>query len=229
MLEIDQQRLWGGALLVNLVVGFLPPLILGAAIGWPGSLGLPAWEQLALVLPHLDALRWGYGFYLVYSLAFFPLVAAVASFVPGGSPRWFTLVAGFAALSTLCRTVGILRWLVPVPVLARLEDPDALVSFEALNSYGGGIGEILGVGLFAGLALVVLGARWLGSRRWLGVFTVVVGTIHLVSVVEAFGVDLGPFVTVVAVSLLAWFLVVGILLAMGGHHPAGPGSGRGRL
>lgn len=220
-----RERLWGGALLVNLVVGFLPPLILGAAIGWPASLGLPASEQLALVLPHLEAMRWGYGFYLLYSLAFFPLLVAVASLGPGASTRWLVLVAGFAALSTLCRAVGILRWLVPVPVLARLEDPTGLVAFEALNSYGGGIGEILGVGLFAGLALVVLGARWLGTRRWLGVFTIGVGAVHLVSVAEAFGADLGPFVTVVALSLLAWFLVVGVVLLRKGDQWAASGSG----
>lgn len=218
MNEQQTTRNWGIAFLAVWAIGFLPPAIPGAAIGWPASLGLPAGEQLALVLPNIEALRWGYGWYLFYSIAFFPLVVGALRLFPlGVTPTLSYLAVGFAAISTLCRSIGILRWLVPVPVLAgEGTDSATVLVFQAINSYGGAIGEILGVGLFAGAALTALGLGWLRGpgKRWLGTLTLVVGMIHLLSVAEAFGLDLGPYTTVVALSLLLWLLVVGLKMAL---------------
>jgi hypothetical protein len=82
-------------------------------------------------------------------------------------------VAAFGALSALARAIGILRWLTLMPALATAHagaDPAARAQIEqlftALNDYGGGIGEILGVSLFTALSLGLLCVGvWLLRQR----------------------------------------------------------------
>jgi len=142
--------------------------ILGGAIGWPASLDRPAAEQLAAIHAHGGAVSFGYAVYLLYSVLVAPLMIGLAARSFGGlhGPLAAT-VAAFGTLSALARSIGILRWLTVMPALATAHataDPAARAQIElvfgAVTAYGGGIGEVLGVGLFmaAAVGLLSIGA-----------------------------------------------------------------------
>ncbi len=138
--------------------------LLGPSIGWPGSLDNPAAAQLTAIGQAPQAVAVGYGVYLLYSLLFLPALGLAAHrLLYGFSRSLATLVVGFAALSALSRCIGILRWLTVMPELSTAHaNADAAERahierlFNALNSYGGGIGELLGVSVFAGAAMLLL-------------------------------------------------------------------------
>jgi hypothetical protein len=205
-------------MLLVALLAFAPVLILGPAIGWPASLSRPAADQLQLIASQPDAVRLGYASYLMYSVLLLPAFAAALRRWPIGS-GWHTLIMSLLALSVLARSLGILRWLTAMPELAAqhaLADGSnrALIElqFRMLNSWGGGIGELLGVSLFMALAMTALGLagrqaswpRWM----WLGA---------LLSAALLYGLA-GPLAgvsakvpTAVAVSTLSlWMAAVGV-------------------
>jgi len=154
----------GLLLIADALLSFAPVVILGAAIGWPASLDKPAAEQLAAIHANAAGVGFGYAVYLLYSILVAPVMIGLASRTFGGlnSPLAAT-VAAFGALSALARSIGILRWLTVMPVLAATHagaDPAARAQielvFDALTTYGGGIGEVLGVSLFMALSLGTL-------------------------------------------------------------------------
>ena len=151
--------------------------VLAPTIDWPASLDLPASAMLPLVLERSGAVSLGYGLYLAHALLLVPAAVAVHTAlgrddVLGRSAMTLGILAGAA------KALGIVRWLFLMPVLAAAyvapgatEAARAAISvvFDAFNAYAGGVGELLGVGLFAGLWTVLLsrmllrhGARWLG-------------------------------------------------------------------
>ncbi|KPF70437.1 hypothetical protein IP84_01515 [beta proteobacterium AAP99] len=161
----------GGLMLLTALLAFAPVAILGPAIGWPASLARPAADQLQLIAAQVDAVRLGYASYLLYSVLLLPACAALLRRWPVGAD-WHALIMSLLSLSVLARSVGILRWLTAMPQLASqhaLADTPGRtlieMQFQALNSWGGGIGELLGVSLFMGLALTAL--AWAGwQARW---------------------------------------------------------------
>jgi len=82
------------------------------------------------------------------------------------------LVIGFAVASAIARSLGIVRWLGPMPELAESynaasDDAQRYAIarvYDALNSYGGTIGEELGVGLFAAISIGLLTIGLLRSQ-----------------------------------------------------------------
>jgi len=168
----------GALLIVDALLSFAPVVILGAAIGWPASLDNPAAEQLAAIHANAGMVTLGYGVYLLYSILVAPVMIGLAAKVFGSlqGPVAVT-VAAFGALSALARAIGILRWLTVMPALATTHaaaDPAMRAQIElvftAVTTYGGGIGEVLGVALFMALALGTLCvAAWRdgGMPRWL--------------------------------------------------------------
>lgn len=152
-------------LLIEALLAFAPVAILGPAIGWPASLRNPAAQQLTAIAAAPNALALGYGLYLLYSLAIAPVAIFVAWRVSGPAGLKAPLAAlavTFGALSAFARAIGILRWLTVMPALAvtyGVADNATRSTieslFNALNSYGGGIGELFGVALFGGLWLLV--------------------------------------------------------------------------
>ena len=162
-----------GALLVAVgLMAFAPLAVLGPAIGWPASLGLPPAEQLALVHANPGAVTWGYALYLCYSLAVTPALLLLAHHTLGSlaRPEAATAVA-FAALSSLARAIGISRWLTTMPALAAAwvaadatGKPMIELTFLAITEFGGGIGELLGVSLFMAVAVAVLSAATWQAR-----------------------------------------------------------------
>jgi hypothetical protein len=161
----------GLLLIADALLSFAPVAVLGAAIGWPASLGKPASEQLAAIAGAPDAVALGYGLYLLYSVLLAPVMIGLAARVFGGLQGATALtVAAFGALSALARAIGILRWLTVMPALAAAHAAAAPAQraaielvFTAVTGYGGGIGELLGVSLFMAIALGLLCAA--GWRR----------------------------------------------------------------
>jgi len=224
--------LWAGALsIVQGLLIFVPMIVLGAAINWPESLSDPAAVALPRLLENESAVRLGYVAYLVYSILF--AVTMILLLRYANSRRAIglgALIAGFAIASTVARSIGIIRWLVPAPDLAdayaaaptEAERVAIAVVFDSLNSFGGTIGEILGVSIFAGLSIGFLAIAALKTRAlpvWLGVFALVAAIGVLTSAVELLGVDASSLIFLGTTVVQLWFLAVGgWLLTRGRKH-----------
>ncbi len=219
------RRVAAALLAVQGLLMFVPLTVLGSAIGWPASLGDPAAVALPRLLENEGAVRLGYTAYLAYSVLFLPVaIWTTHTLTRGHDGPLARLAMGFAVASTVARCIGILRWLTAMPVLARAHAaaPDdasrsALAAdYELLNAFGGGIGELLGVALFAvGWLVTTLVAAWrVGEApRWLLVSGMVPAAGLALPLVELGGLDAGPLVTVGAASLQLWFLAAAAVLA----------------
>ncbi len=206
---------------------FVPLVILGAAIDWPGSLDAPANEQLPLIYDEANAVRLGYFFYLIYSVLFWPVGLLIIRTVSKEEKPLLQIAAGFAAISAMARTIGIIRWLVPMPVLAeQYVDPATSestkasieVTYQMLNDFGGTIGEVLGVSMFAASWLVLVSVVILQTRtmpRWLGLFGIVAGLLLYAPIIELFGIDSGALISVSTTGIQLWLLAFAGVLAFG--------------
>lgn len=218
-------RALGALLIVEGLLALAPLAVLGPAIGWPASLDQPAAQQLAAIARAPDALALGYGLYLLYSVLVAPLMIALAARCCGGLQHPLALtVAAFGALSALARSIGILRWLTVMPELAGAHvdaDPAARGQierlFDALNAYGGGIGEVLGVSLFMALSLGLLAIGALRTRalpRGLAVGGLVTALALAALVLPHLRIDL-PMPVAAAVTLLSlWMWCTGRWLVL---------------
>lgn len=206
------------SILVGLLL-FVPVFVLGAAIGWPASLDEPATTVMPMILDQEVSVRIGYLIYLAYSVLFFPVVALVGRVI-GDTP--VTRVATvFAAMSALARSIGIIRWLSVLPAIAAAfaTSPDVALPavFDAINSFGGAIGELLGVSLFAAASIGLTSWAILRSSAlpsWLGAFGLVVTAALLLPWLEIFGLDLGAVITVSTSLLQLWFLALVVRLLL---------------
>jgi hypothetical protein len=216
----------GVLLITGALLSFAPVAILGAAIGWPASLGKPAAEQLAAIAAQPGGVALGYAVYLLYSVLVAPVMIGLAARTFGSlNQPLAATVAAFGALSALARSIGILRWLTVMPVLATAHagaDPALRTQLEwlftGLTQYGGGIGEVLGVSLFmaASVGTLAVGALLHGGMpRWLA-------GLGLLSALLLAGLALpvlrGPEVVPVAaaVSVLSvWMIAAGVWVLRG--------------
>lgn len=213
----------GLLLVIEGLLMFAPLIILGAAINWPESLSQPAPVVLKAIFEQAEATRTGYLSYLIYSVLFFPVIALTVRVALNGEKtnNIAQLALGFAALSTLARCIGIIRWLVAMPALAVAYNAAGVTPqtqemlsllYKALNDFGGSIGEILGVSIFAALAVfmvAVLLFRQSKFPRWIGISAVISALALLLPMVEIFGTDLGAFISVSVAFVQLWFLAVG--------------------
>jgi hypothetical protein len=213
----------GLLLIAEALLAFAPVVVLGAAIGWPASLGLPAAAQLAAIASNADAVALGYGVYLLYSLLVAPVMVGLAARACGGLQHPLALtVAAFGALSALARAIGILRWLTVMPALASAHagaDPATRMQierlFDAVNDYGGGIGEILGVSLLMALSLGLLAVAALRNGsfpRWLAVAGMVAALMLAALALPALRIDLQMPVAAAVSMLSLWMLCTGVWL-----------------
>jgi hypothetical protein len=215
----------GVFLILEGLLALAPMAILGPAIGWPASLDAPAAQQLGAIAAAPGAVAAGYAVYLAYSLLIAPLMVMLAARTFGSLAHPLAAtVAVFAGLSALARAIGIMRWLTVMPVLATghaaalaTGDTSARMQielmFNALTTYGGGIGEVLGVSLLMAAALGVwaVGAlRQAALPRWLGVLGGLASlALAALALPNLDGPDLMP--VAVAVSLLSlWMLAAGV-------------------
>ena len=215
----------GGLFIATAVLSFLPIAILGPAIGWPASLRAPAAQQLTAIGGAPDAVALGYGIYLLYSLLVLPVMVLLALRVSGSLARPVAvIVVALAALSVLARSIGILRWLTVMPALATQHaSADAgrqqiiETVFSALTTYGGGIGEILGVSLFMSLSLGLAMVGALVNKTlpaWLAALGLVSALLLLGLSLPALGIAVQIPIAIAASLLSAWMLAAGVVLAL---------------
>jgi hypothetical protein len=231
-MDTSTNRTAGYLLVVQALLLFVPMIVLGSSINWPASLSEPAGVMLPLIREQAAAVLAGYFVYLLFSVLFWPTsLFAARALVPadGGLAR---LAAGFGVASAVARTLGIVRWLGPMPILAALYTDGSTsaegratieVVYTVLNSYGGTIGEVLGVSLFAGLWMALVASSALRSGtlpRWLALAGLGAAALQFVPLVELAGYDLGPLITVTVSAAQLWMLGVGFVLLRRGTAPA---------
>lgn len=207
---------------------FLPMFILGKAINWPASLDLSPAEVLPLIIQSEEQVRLGYGLYLIWSLFFAATaVVIVRRVAPIGNFDTVSICAiGFGIASAIQRSTGITRWLSASLDLARdhslatqlAPKQQAIEIAQAtLNSYGGAIGEMLGVGLCTSIWLGCVGFLILTVNRlptifgWLALAIALITASPLLSYMGLLG-EVSPSITVTAVNL--WLLGVAVWLAI---------------
>jgi hypothetical protein len=214
-----------GLSLLLIVAGFvLTFATLAPAINWPASLDAPASQILPLLLEQQQAIRLGYGSYLLSSLLLIPAALLVQRALdPGRASLMLTLATTFGVLAGIARMLGIMRWLVAMPVLAQLyTNPNAddttrqatTAAYQALNAYAGSLGELLGVALFGGLwvllaSTVLLRRGHLRVLAWLGVGA---GLVALLPLGELVGLNVGPATAIANVVWYLWVLILGVRL-----------------
>ncbi len=210
-------------------------VVLGGAIGWPASLDDPPATMLPLLVAQRGAVALGYSCYLASALLLIPIAVVVRRLTMATEAQLPAIAATLGVLAGLCKTFGILRWLTAMPTLAGLYgDPtsgqatrDAIaVVYIALNNYAGGIGELLGVDILAGLwtcfvALTIIrrGAAPLPLPTWLGWFGLLAGASLLIGAVELVGLDLGSLtLTFSGVVWQLWMIAMGLMLLFRRHN-----------
>lgn len=214
-------------LVLEFVLQTVALVVLGAAIDWPASLDEPASVNLPLITEQRGAVILGYGSYLLYSILIFPLAFLLYRVLTDrGAPAspLLAIAVGFGVVSALARSLGIVRWLFMMPVLAGIYlDPNAsettreavAVTYEAFNAYAGGVGEILGVGLFGAALFGLISVGLVRSARfpsWIGYTGLVVAALLSAGVLEIFGIDVGPFLAVSVSALQLWMLALAVVL-----------------
>ncbi len=220
-IDSSQRYLLGGLLIIAAVLSFLPIAILGPAIGWPASLRSPAAQQLAAIAGAPAAVALGYAVYLLYSVLILPVMVLLTWRCSGSLARPLAvMVVAFAAVSVLARSIGILRWLTVMPAMAQQHsaaDPTGKqileTIFSALTTYGGGIGELLGVSLFMALSLgLAMQAAWKGRTlpRWLAGFGIVTALLLFALFLPTIGIAIHMPIAVAATVLAIWMFAAGI-------------------
>lgn len=228
--DVPPVRAAGWAALAQALLIFVPTVVLGSAINWPASLEDPASIALPRLADNEGAVRFGYFAYLLYSTLFAVTIALFARLVEGQlSLGLRRLIVGFAVASALARSIGIVRWLGPMPDLAESYNAAADDSqryaiaavYEALNSYGGTIGEALGVSLLAAISIGLLSVGLLRSKeipRWFAMWSVIAAAALAAGAVELFGIALGGLLTVTVTVAQLWFLAGGAWLLLRGRQ-----------
>jgi hypothetical protein len=223
---------WAGY--VSIVQGlliFIPTVVLGAAINWPDSLGDPASQALPRLLENEGAVRVGYVAYLIYSILFAVSIALLGQVVfRNNGGLLMRVIIALAMASALARSIGIIRWLVPMFDLARLWEATTTeeqrftlsVAYQTLNSFGGTIGEVLGVSIFASLAILLLSIGNMVQKSlpgWFSAFGLVSALGLLWTSAEIVGIDPGSTAIFLGTTIVQlWFLITGIWLVFRGRR-----------
>jgi hypothetical protein len=202
---------------------FVPLMILGAAIEWPDSLDFPVAKVLPLIAGHIGEVRLGYGVYLLYSLLWIAVgggVAWLASRKEGAAGVLVSLAVTLGCVSAVARCIGIIRWLTASMGFSAVY-PDSRdeatnrgieAAQMAVNAWGGAIGEILGVALFASAWLVVVSLIIITNKsmpKILGYTGFAVAVIVAMPAAEVFGFNLIS-VSVSSSAMHFWLLAAGV-------------------
>ena len=195
--------------------------ILAPAINWPASLGEPPEIILPLIRTQSGAVFLGYLSYLIHALLLIP-AAAILPAALGMTPVRGLTAALIGALAGFAKALGISRWLFLMPSLAdAYAAPDVTsatqaaigVVYQAFNAYAGGIGEVLGVGLFAGVWTVLLSVALLRARaRILGIAGLAASVLLFSTLPSVVGIESPILLTVSGIAWQFWTLALAVAL-----------------
>ncbi len=209
------RRLAGWLLLGQFAAMWAAFFILAPAINWPASLDEPASVMLPLLDARFGAVFAGYASYLVHALLLIPLAVALRHTLGMGAVAGGVAV-GLGALAGFAKALGIVRWLFLMPALATAWlDPATseptraaiAVVFDAFNAYAGGVGEVLGVGLFAGLWTAMLSvalSRLGGAARVIGYAGFVAAAMLFATLPSVVGIESPVLLTLSGIVWQLW-------------------------
>lgn len=212
-------RATGALALLQIALFLVPMIVLGQAIGWPASLRFPANEVLPLIRANAGAVVIGYGAYLLVSVAMVPLVFAVRAFLAErGQSGWHIDALTFiGAAAGIVKTLGIVRWLSVMPVLAQMHAADpaqrAIIetTYVAMNTYAGAVGELLGVQLLSGIWFAGIGAAFLAlGWRVIGIGGVVAGLMFVAVATRVAFPEAAALQGVAVPLVLVWLAILAI-------------------
>lgn len=215
------RRRTAALLLIQFVTMWGAFFILAPAINWPASLDEPPAVILPLILDQSGAVFAGYLSYLIHALALIPLAILLrdALRLDGAMGR---AVVTLGVLAGVAKALGIVRWLFLMPGLAAAyTDPaatpatkDAIaVVYEAFNAYAGGVGELLGVGLFAGIWTIVISVAVL-RQGWtvIGYAGLGAAVLLLSTLLSVVGIESPVMLTLSGILWQFWTLALAITI-----------------
>jgi hypothetical protein len=215
------RRRTAALLLIQFVTMWGAFLILAPAINWPASLDEPPAVILPLILDQSGAVFAGYLSYLIHALALIPLAILLRGTLrlEGAMGR---AIVTFGVLAGFAKMLGIIRWLFLMPGLATAyTDPaatpatkDAIaVVYEAFNAYAGGVGELLGVGLFTGIWTIVISVAVL-RRGWtvIGYAGLGAAALLLSTLLSVVGIESPIMLTLSGILWQFWTLALAITI-----------------
>jgi hypothetical protein len=217
-------RFGGGFAILAAFLFVAALVVLGHAIGWPGILREPP----SVVFPRIDAnktaMLFGYTCYLLSSLAMIPVAFALRErFIAAGlNVALVDSVTFFGAAGAILKTLGIVRWLSAMPLLASqyvaATTPEARATLEAtyfaLNGYAGSVGELLGVQLVSGVWMASVGLLLLRAmnRFWTGAIGVTAGVGFIIVAGRVFEPGLAALQAFINPVALVWVFLLGIVM-----------------
>lgn len=195
--------------------------VLAPSINWPASLDLAPAEIFPLIRTHASAVMIGYTSYLIHALLLIPIAALLptALGMQDASGRTSVLFGGLAGFA---KALGITRWIFLMPGLATAylapEASDVTKQvigevYKAFNAYAGGVGEILGVGLFAGIWTVILSKHLLHTGyRKLGVSGMVAAVLLFSTLLSVIGIESPIMLTLSGIFWQLWIFALAVSL-----------------
>lgn len=217
----SQSRPAAALLLLQFITMWGAFFILAPSINWPASLGEPPAVILPLILEQSGAVFAGYFSYLIHALALIPLAIVLrdALRLDGAMGR---AVVIFGVLAGFAKALGITRWLFLMPGLATAyTDPaatpatqDAIaVVYQAFNAYAGGLGELVGVGLFAGIWTILISVAAL-RRGWtiIGYAGFAAAALLLSTLLSVVGIESPIVLTLSGILWQFWTLALAITI-----------------
>ncbi|MEM9432594.1 MAG: hypothetical protein AAGA12_01625 [Pseudomonadota bacterium] len=195
--------------------------ILAPTINWPASLSEPPEVIFPLILDQSTAVFTGYLSYLIHAVILIP-VAILLRDALGLNGAMGRTVVTLGVLAGFAKALGITRWLFLMPGLAvAYTDPaatpvtqDAIaVVYEAFNAYAGGLGELMGVGLFAGIWTIVISVAIL-RQGWtvLGYAGFGAAVLLLSTLLSVVGIESPLMLTLSGILWQFWTLALAITL-----------------
>ena len=198
--------------------------VLAPSINWPASLDLPAAEMLPLLLEQFAAVFSGYSLYLLHAVLLVPIAVALHLALGLGGVLGGTATA-FGILASIAKALGIVRWLFVMPALAAAwVAPDATeatraaisITFDALNAYAGGVGELMGVGLFAGVWTVLLSVVLMRrGMRMVGLFGLIAAAGLFTTLPSVLGLENPILLTLSGIVWQLWTAALAVSLWRG--------------
>jgi hypothetical protein len=215
------RRLAAGLLIGQFAAMWGAFFVLAPSINWPASLDLPPSEIFPLIQSKSVAVLIGYVSYLIHALLLIPIAAVlpVAFNMTEVSARTTMLLGSLAGFA---KALGITRWIFLMPGLAAAylapDTSDVAKQaigeiYKAFNAYAGGVGEILGVGLFAGIWTALLSIHlWRTGYLKLAMSGMVAAVLLLSTLLSVIGIESPVMLTLSGIFWQLWTLALAVSL-----------------